>query len=216
MAISFRQLRIDGSFFITFLIILFALSAIASFVFLHNSGQLTNFKVNMFSSIGPDNFSTQQDIKDINLPNTGQDLSIGATSTTSDNSNNEATNENEQNKQGENEQQKPATPIFSFHRSYKEQAKSGDSVTTLARKALKDFVEENWSNWDFITPEHKIFIENYIQKHTSDKELQIGEKITFSEDLITEAINKSKGLSSDQLKELKNYSEIVWTPGFRN
>ncbi len=214
MAISFRELRIDGRFFATFLTILFVLSAITSFVFLQNSGQLKDFKVNMFSSIGSDDFSSQQDAENINLPDAGQDLSIGATSTISDNSATDKTNENEQNKDKNNKEEKPSTPIFSFHRTYEEQAKSGDSVTRLARKALKDFVEENWSDWDSITSEHKIFIENYIQKHTSDKGLQIGEKVSFSEDLITEAINKSRGLTSDQLKELKNYSELVWTPGF--
>ena len=212
MAISFRELRIDGGFFTTFLIILFVLSAITSFVFLQNSGQLKNFKINMFSSIGSDDFLSQQDANKINLPNSGQDLSIGAISSSSkqDVSDKEIEDQGEKDKE-----QNSGTPIFSFHRTYEEQAKQGDSVTKLARRALSDFVKENWSDWDSITPEHKIFIEDYIQKHTSNKNLAVGQKISFSEDLITEAINKSKSLTSDQLKELTNYSELVWTPGFR-
>jgi len=212
MAISFRELRIDGGFFTTFLIILFVLSAITSFVFLQNSGQLKNFKINMFSSVGSDDFLFQQDAENINLPNGGQDLSIGATSTSS----NQDVSDKEIKDQGEkSKEQNSGFPIFSFHRTYEEQAKQGDSVTKLARRALSDFVKENWSDWDSITPEHKIFIEDYIQKHTSNKSLAVGQKISFSEDLITEAINKSKSLNSDQLKELTNYSELVWTSGFR-
>ncbi len=87
-----------------------------------------------------------------------------------------------------------------------EKATKGDGVTNLARRALKDYTKENPQE---MTNEHKIFIEDYIKDKTGSKPLEVGEEITFSEDLIKEAINASLELTPGQLSNLEQYSALV-------
>ena len=91
---------------------------------------------------------------------------------------------------------------------YQETAQPGEGITHLARRALKSYLEEKGSDFN-LTPEHKIYIEDYIQKKTGDRWLMLGETLTFSEELIVESIQKAQQLTPDQLDNLKQYSQLV-------
>lgn len=89
-----------------------------------------------------------------------------------------------------------------------ETAARGDSRTTLARKALRNYLEKN--NDSSLTAEHKIYIEDYLQKtvgHTSG--VHVGTQISFSKTQIRDAIEKSKTLTESQLNNLTKYAQRV-------
>ena len=90
---------------------------------------------------------------------------------------------------------------------YEEVAEPGEGITHLARKALKEYLKEK--RGPNLTPEHKIFIEDYLQKKTGDYWLKVGQKLTFSEELIKEAIEKAQTLTQDQLQNLSQYVQLV-------
>ena len=73
---------------------------------------------------------------------------------------------------------------------YEMSAQPGEGITHLARRALKTYLEEKGSDLN-LTPEHKIYIEDYIQKRTGDRWLILGETLTFSEELIVEDMQGS-------------------------
>lgn len=83
----------------------------------------------------------------------------------------------------------------------------GDGMTHLARKALKQYLENNPDSQ--LTKEHKIFVEDYMRKKVPYSSLQIGDSKDFSINLIQEAINASKKLTDNQLNNLKKYSSRV-------
>lgn len=93
-------------------------------------------------------------------------------------------------------------------KTYEQTAQPGEGVTHLARRALKSYLEEKGNDFN-LTPEHKIFIEDYIQNQTGESWLMLGETLTFSEELIAEAIQKALQLTPDQLENLKQYSALV-------
>jgi len=97
----------------------------------------------------------------------------------------------------------PATP-----KVYEEIAELGEGITHLARKALKSYLVEKETDLE-LTAEHKIYIEDYLQKKTGDRWLNLGEKVTFSEELIAEAINMAQQLTPEQLENLQQYSALV-------
>ncbi len=87
-----------------------------------------------------------------------------------------------------------------------EVATKGDGVTHLARRALKDYLKDHPEE---LTNEHKIYIEDYLKDREGSRPLEVGEEITFSEDLIKEAIDASLELTPEQLKNLEKYSALV-------
>jgi hypothetical protein len=97
----------------------------------------------------------------------------------------------------------PPTP-----KVYEKEAEKGEGITHLARKALKDYLAETKMEIN-LTPEHKIFIEDYLKDKTGDYWLKPGQKISFSEELIVEAINQALKLTPEQLQNLKKYSALV-------
>ncbi len=91
---------------------------------------------------------------------------------------------------------------------YHEKAEKGEGITHLARKALQEYLSEN--NVDFeLTPEHKIYIEDYMKDRTGSRFLEVGEEITFSVDLIQEAINSAHQLTQEQLNRITVYAQMV-------
>lgn len=189
-------MRTGGGNFTVFLVILFVLIAAATFAFLQRTGRLAEYKVNMFSGIATDDiFLEEEDL----IQREEEELSIGLT-------------EQDIVQEEEQEQEQPYI-LSSGAKEYKETAENGDGITKLARRAVKRYLEENPVNPD-LTPEHKVFVEDYIQNRIGDRGLELGETISISEDLIVEAINKSQDLSAQELEHLKNFSELVWTPGF--
>jgi hypothetical protein len=99
------------------------------------------------------------------------------------------------------------TEVQSQQKVYEETADPGEGITHLARKALKEYLKEKGG--PNLTPEHKIFIEDYLQKKTGDYWLKVGQKLTFSEELIKEAIEKAQTLTQEQLQNLSQYAKLV-------
>ena len=202
MALSLRVLRIDGGSFVVFLIALFIIVGIATFAYLDSTGELVDYKINMFSSIGNDSLSGFEE--DINVSQYEENLSIG----TVDEEQDAGLIGDKIVAQIENLGDMIIAP--KLEGSIEKIAEKRDSVTTLVRKAIKDYTAEvDGLN---LSREHKLFMEDYIQKRISDKELQVGEKLSVSKNLITEAVEKSGELSSAELEELQYYSEMVWNP----
>ena len=90
-----------------------------------------------------------------------------------------------------------------------EYAERGEGVTHLARKALNRYLDEVESDIA-LNNEQKIYIEDYLQNRTGSKGLKIGESMSFSKELIKEAIKASEGLTPAQIENLKKYSRIVY------
>jgi hypothetical protein len=101
------------------------------------------------------------------------------------------------------EEVKPPVPKI-----YEQEAKKGEGITHLARKTLKQYLEETKFDTE-LTSEHKIFIEDYLQNKTGDRWLKLGEKVSFSEELIVEAINEALKLTPEQLENLTKFSALV-------
>ena len=92
--------------------------------------------------------------------------------------------------------------------AFVESAQKGDGTTHLARRALAHYLEKNPDS--SLTPEHKIYIEDYLRKNVSTKgHLAVGQSVEFSKDLIKQAIESSNNLNASQLKNLQKYSAHV-------
>lgn len=91
--------------------------------------------------------------------------------------------------------------------SFVETAGKGDGMTKLARRALANYLEKNPDST--LTPEHKIYIEDYLRKNIPPQRVFVGTSLEFSKDLIQNAITKSKTLNDRQLKNLHKYSVSV-------
>ncbi len=94
--------------------------------------------------------------------------------------------------------------------SFVETATKNDGLTVLARRATANYLEKNQDS--ALTKEHKIYIEDYLRKNVSQKGgIKVGTSVEFSKDLIQKAIEKSKTLNENQLKNLQKYSARVST-----
>ncbi len=101
-----------------------------------------------------------------------------------------------------------ATVVSQTDGSYEVTAAGGDSLTTLARSAVKQYLDAH--NDSSITAEHKIYMEDYLAKKMGySSQLNIGETKTFSESDIELALKDAKTLTSDQLENLKVFSQQV-------
>lgn len=93
-------------------------------------------------------------------------------------------------------------------KSFVETAAKGDSQTKLARRALANYLEKNTDS--SLTPEHKIYIEDYLRKNSPQKgKVHVGTSMEFEKDLIQNAITKAKTLNDNQLKNLHKYAVRV-------
>lgn len=93
-------------------------------------------------------------------------------------------------------------------RTYEQTAQQGEGITHLARRAAKEYLDSTGQGAD-LTAEHRVYIEDYLAKQTGDNWLDLGEKVSFSEELIKEAVEKSRQLTDEQLENLKQYSEQI-------
>lgn len=91
--------------------------------------------------------------------------------------------------------------------SFVETAGRGDSQTTLARRALANYLEKNPDS--SLTAEHKIYIEDFLRKNVPPKRTFVGTSVEFSKDLIQNAITKSKTLNQHQLQNLHKFAVRV-------
>ncbi|MDD5589611.1 MAG: hypothetical protein PHQ47_00340 [Candidatus Portnoybacteria bacterium] len=88
-------------------------------------------------------------------------------------------------------------------------AGKGAGVTHLGRAALKQYLVSNSDMAKGLTSEHKIYIEDYLKDKTSSAPLAIGQEMTFSNDLIKQAIDSSNDLTQKQLDNLHKYTLLV-------
>lgn len=98
----------------------------------------------------------------------------------------------------------PAASSQETEKSFVETAGKGDGMTVLARRALANYLEKNPDS--ALTPEHKIYIEDFLRKNVPSKKIFVGTSAEFSKDLIQNAITKSKTLNDAQLKNLHKYT----------
>jgi hypothetical protein len=100
------------------------------------------------------------------------------------------------------------SPAQKTEQGYEETAQPGEGITHLARRATTRWLTEN--KVDFaLTPEHLIYVEDYIQNRIGSKGLTLGEKQTISFDLIKEAVMAAKELDERQLKNLSQYTHVL-------
>ncbi len=92
---------------------------------------------------------------------------------------------------------------------YTVKANKGAGITHLARKATKEYLEQNSELKNKITAEHKIYIEDYIKDKTGSYGLKIGQELTFDDALVKEAIDQSLKLNENQLQNLHKYVLLV-------
>ena len=91
---------------------------------------------------------------------------------------------------------------------YVERAEEGEGITHLARRALREYLQANPQDFE-VTPEHKVYIEDYLARAMGGHWLGLGEEVEFSQDLIKEAIERSAQLTDQQLENLRQYSQLV-------
>jgi flagellar basal body-associated protein FliL len=119
-----------------------------------------------------------------------------------------ATQANGEDKAGKVSDTSSVTTSQETDQSFVETAGKGDGTTKLARKALANYLEKNPDS--SLTPEHKIYIEDYLRKNINHKGgVSIGTSVEFSKSLIADAISKSKNLTAGQLKNLHKYAVRV-------
>ncbi len=83
----------------------------------------------------------------------------------------------------------------------------GESLTHLARKATAQYISEN--NVEGLTPAHKIYIEDTLQRSVLNKTVTPGTSVSFSNESISSAINSANSLNDYQLQNLNSYANHV-------
>lgn len=101
----------------------------------------------------------------------------------------------------------PVTIASENGKAYTASAESGDGITHLARKVVKKYLEEN--SVSDISDEQKIYIEDYLQNKTGQEFLALGETREFSENLIEEAVDMSRGLDGSDIDNLSKYKSRI-------
>jgi hypothetical protein len=87
----------------------------------------------------------------------------------------------------------------------------GNGVTHLARQALKEYLKDKPELAKELTAEHKIYIEDYLRKNVAGAPnvLQMSDTISFSKDLIQNAIGQAQKLTDNQLENLQKYVPLA-------
>lgn len=91
---------------------------------------------------------------------------------------------------------------------YIETASAGQGATHLARQAATRWLADHDAGYG-VTNEHRIYIEDYIQKKLGSPRLEVGDSKTVSFDLIKEAVETAGKLSPKQLKNLTKYTHVL-------
>jgi len=79
----------------------------------------------------------------------------------------------------------------------------GQGVTHLARTALDDYLNQNPQI--NLLPQQKLFIENYLTTLNKNLTVTIGQKISFSKEDISKAVEKALSLNQYQIKAWDKY-----------
>ncbi|MDP2933228.1 MAG: hypothetical protein Q8N81_03790 [bacterium] len=87
-------------------------------------------------------------------------------------------------------------------------AQPGEGYTHLARRALAQYLKTTGAQ--DLQAEHKIFIEDYLQKKIENKPgVKVGAEVGFSQDQIQQAIDQALALGAAQLDNLHKYVQLV-------
>lgn len=105
-------------------------------------------------------------------------------------------------------EQEPLTEPYRTDTGFVEVAEAGNGVTHLARRASSRWLSENQAGYA-VTDEHRIYIEDYIQKKTESNGLALGGTLEIGFDLIQEAVTAAKELSESQLNNLSQYTYVL-------
>jgi len=85
-------------------------------------------------------------------------------------------------------------------------ATAGDGITHLARRALADYLQESGKS---LSDEQKIYAEDYVQNRIGSEFLEVGQKLSFSKELLREAVESAESLENWQIENLKQYTENI-------
>lgn len=88
---------------------------------------------------------------------------------------------------------------------YVEKAEPGDGATHLARAAATRYLAGRSVSYN-VTNEHRIYIEDYIQKKLGSPRLEVGEAHTISFALLEEAVEAAGQLTPQELNNLSQYT----------
>lgn len=90
-------------------------------------------------------------------------------------------------------------------------AASGHGQTHLARQALKEYLKDKPELASNLSPEQRIYIEDYLRKHLAGQSrgLRVGDQIAFPSSDIEDAINLALNLTDSQLTNLSRYVPLV-------
>lgn len=92
---------------------------------------------------------------------------------------------------------------------YTVKADKGAGITHLARKALAQYLTNNPDAAKDLKPEQKIYIEDFLRKQIGSYGLKIGQELTFDDNQIKDAIDKSQKLTDKQIQNLHKYVLLV-------
>jgi len=79
----------------------------------------------------------------------------------------------------------------------------GDGITHLAREALQDYLA---SSGKTLSAEQMVYAEDYVQNKTGSEFLEVGQKLSFSMELLSYAVEAAKNLEDWQIENLKQYT----------
>jgi len=99
-----------------------------------------------------------------------------------------------------------APPFQNVDSSITKTANPGNGITHLARYALKDYTVATGKS---LSAEQKVYAEDYVQNRIGEETLTIGQKLSFSTDLLREAVEQAEQLEQWQIENLKQYTVNV-------
>jgi len=86
----------------------------------------------------------------------------------------------------------------------------GQGRTHAARAALKEYLKDKPELKAQLTPEHLIYLEDWLQKQVEPKTtLHPGDQISFSDETFAHALEAALQLTDGQLKNLSQYVPLV-------
>ncbi len=195
--------KVEGGSFAVVLVFLFIVFALGTFAFLQNTGLLAEHKVDLFSVIGI------EDEEELAI-SPEDEISIGVTEENEIEDPEDVEipviDEEEEKEDPDPEEEPEVSPEPA--EKYTKTAGQGEGLTHLARKAIARYLQDHHDAPE-MTPEHKVYAEDYIQRQMGSKTLNVGETVSFSESLIGEAVEKSQNLTQAQLENLKQYSALI-------
>lgn len=91
---------------------------------------------------------------------------------------------------------------------YTEVAAAGEGLTHLTRRAATRWLAEHEAGYA-VTNEHRIYIEDYVQKNLGSGRMEIGQEQAVSFGLIEEAVKAAGELTPQQLNNLSRYTSAL-------